>query len=38
MTLTILIVLLALVLWTLIPTPKSNPTAVRDPHQDDNLR
>ena len=35
MTLPIMIALLALVLWTMIPTPTSNTTAVRSQRSDD---
>lgn len=38
MTLTIMIVLLTLVLWTLLPAPKNDTTPVRNHSTDDKLR
>ncbi len=38
MTLPIMIALLALVLWTMLPTPKGDTTAVRNQHRDDENR
>lgn len=38
MTFTIMIALLTLVLWTMLPTPKSDTSPVRNPRNDDKTR